>query len=56
MICPKCRAHYAEPIVSWTIYGRKMNLPLLHLWACVNKSCQHQWPRESTSPTIRQVA
>jgi hypothetical protein len=56
MICPKCQTHYAKPIVSWTTYGRKMTLPLLHLWACVNQSCQHQWQRELTSPIIRQVA
>ncbi|HEY6262677.1 MAG TPA: hypothetical protein VIW47_13845 [Nitrospiraceae bacterium] len=51
MTCPKCRSHNAEPIESWTISGRKLTIPLLRLWACVNRECRHQWPRELTSLT-----
>ena len=50
MTCPKCRSHNAQPFESWTISGRKMTIPLLRLWACVNQDCRHQWPRESVSP------
>lgn len=50
MTCPKCRSHNAEPIESWTISGRKLTIPLLRLWACVNRICRHQWPRELSSP------
>jgi len=51
MTCPKCRAHNADPIESWTIVGRKMTIPLLRLWACGNRDCRHHWPREViTSP------
>ena len=46
MTCPKCQSPKAEPILSWTISGRKMTLPRLPLWACPNLECQHQWPRE----------
>jgi hypothetical protein len=46
MTCPKCR-HDAEPIETWTTSGRKMTLPLLRLWACMNGECRYQWPRES---------
>ena len=50
MTCPKCRSHHAQPFESWTIVGRKMTIPLLRLWACVNRECRHQWPRELSSP------
>jgi hypothetical protein len=50
MTCPKCRSHHAQPFESWTIVGRKMTIPLLRLWACVNRDCRHQWPRELNSP------
>jgi hypothetical protein len=50
MTCPKCQRHNVEPIVSWTISGHKMTIPLLRLWACVNRECRHQWPRELSSP------
>ena len=50
MTCPKCRSHNAEPIETWTISGRKLTIPLLRLWACVNRVCRHQWPRELSSP------
>jgi hypothetical protein len=53
MTCPKCLSH-AEPIANWTIAGRKMTIPMLLLWACVNQDCRHEWPREvsgrKTSP------
>jgi len=50
MTCPKCRSHNAEPIERWTIFGRKLTIPLLRLWACVNRECRHHWPRELSSP------
>ena len=50
MICPKCQSQHAEPIVSWTISGRKMTMPQLSMWACLNRECRHHWPREFTSP------
>ena len=46
MTCPKCQNQNAEPIVSWTISGRKMTIPQLPLWACLNPVCLHQWRRE----------
>jgi hypothetical protein len=55
MTCPKCLTDHAEPIESWTLSGRKMTIPLLRLWACVNRDCRHQWPRELISP-IQEVA
>ena len=48
MTCPKCLSHNAQPFESWTIVGRKMTIPLLRLWACVNSTCLHKWPRESS--------
>ena len=51
MTCPKCQSRNAQPIVSWTISGRKMTLPQLRLWACPNLECQHEWPREFASLT-----
>jgi hypothetical protein len=51
MICPKCQSQHAEPIVSWTSSGRKMTVPQLSLWACLNRDCQHHWPREIKSPS-----
>jgi hypothetical protein len=50
MTCPKCRSHHAQPFESWTIVGRKMTIPLLRLWACLNPNCRHQWPRELSNP------
>jgi len=52
MTCPKCQSQNAEPIVSWTISGRKMTLPQVRLWACLNLECRHQWPREITNPIV----
>jgi hypothetical protein len=52
MTCPKCQSQNAEPIVRWTISGRKMTVPQLRLWACVNLECRHQWPREFTSSIV----
>jgi len=55
MTCPKCRSHHAQPFESWTIVGRKMTIPLLRLWGCLNPDCRHQWPREWSSP-VQEVA
>ena len=52
MTCPKCRSHNAQPFETWTSSGRKLTIPLLRLWACVNQDCRHQWPREVTSPMV----
>ncbi len=51
MTCPKCRSHNAQPTMSWTISGRKLTIPSVSLWACVNADCRHQWPRELSSPS-----
>ena len=51
MVCPKCQGQRAEPIVRWTISGRKMTVPQMRWWACLNLECQHQWTREFTNPT-----
>jgi hypothetical protein len=56
MTCPKCQCQNTEPIVSWTVSGRKMTVPQLSLWACLNLDCRHQWPREFTSPMVRSAA
>jgi hypothetical protein len=48
MTCPKCRSH-AEPTASWTISARKMTIPRVDLWACVNQDCRHEWPRDMSS-------
>ena len=50
MTCPKCQSQNAEPIMNWTISGRKMTVPQLRMWACLNQDCRHQWPRESPAP------
>jgi len=55
MTCPKCQSPNAEPILGWTISGRRMTLPQLRLWACTNLECRHQWPREFTSPVLVSV-
>jgi hypothetical protein len=52
MTCPKCQSHDAEPILNWTISGRKMTIPALHLWACLNRECRHEWPREIPTPIV----
>ena len=52
MTCQKCQSQNAEPIVIWTISGRKMTIPQLRLWAWLNLECRHQWPREFTSPIV----
>jgi hypothetical protein len=48
MTCPKCQTGNANPIVSWTITGRKMTMPQLRLWACLNPTCLHKWRREAS--------
>lgn len=47
MSCPKCHGQKATPFMSWTISGRKMTVPQLRMWACLNPACRHQWPSES---------
>jgi hypothetical protein len=37
MTCQKCQSQHAEPIMSWTISGRKMTVPQLSMWACLNR-------------------
>lgn len=44
MICPKCQSQNAEPFMGWTLSGRKMTIPQLRMWACVNPTCLHIWP------------
>ena len=51
MTCPKCQTGNAKPIVSWTITGRKMTMPQLQLWACLNPICLHKWRREASELT-----
>jgi hypothetical protein len=46
MICPKCQSQNAKPFLSWTLSGRKMTVPQLRMWACLNAACLHQWPRK----------
>lgn len=46
MSCPKCQSQNAKPLLSWTLSGRKMTIPQLRLWACLNAVCLHQWPRK----------
>ena len=50
MTCPKCQSQQAEAIVSWTISGRKMTVPQLSMWACLNRECLHEWPINFTGP------
>ena len=50
MTCPQCETHNAEPIERWTISGRKLTVPLVRMWACLNRECRHQWPRDFLSP------
>jgi hypothetical protein len=46
MTCPQCQRQDATPFMSWTLSGRKMTIPQLRMWACLNPTCLHQWPRE----------
>jgi hypothetical protein len=46
MTCPKCQSQNAEPFMSWTLSGRKMTIPQLRMWACLNPTCLYHWPRE----------
>jgi hypothetical protein len=51
MTCPQCETDRVEPIERWTIAGRKMTVPLVRMWTCLNRECRHEWPREViTSP------
>jgi hypothetical protein len=49
MTCPKCQSQNARPFMSWTISGRKMTIPQLRMWACVNPTCLHTWPRDASA-------
>jgi hypothetical protein len=55
MTCPQCQSQNAESIVSWTISGRKMTVPQVSLWACLNPECRHRWPREFTGPITTSI-
>ncbi len=55
MNCPKCATCHAEATMNWTISGRKLTIPSVYLWACVNPDCRYQWSRELSSP-IHDVA
>lgn len=46
MTCPKCQSQNAKPFVNWTLSGRKMTVPQVRMWACLNAACLHQWPRK----------
>jgi hypothetical protein len=46
MACPKCQSQNAKPFMTWTLTGRKMTIPQLRMWACLNPTCLHKWPRE----------
>jgi hypothetical protein len=52
MTCPQCETHRVESIERWTVVGRKMTVPLVRVWACLNRDCRHEWPRESASLTV----
>jgi hypothetical protein len=52
MTCPQCETHRVEPTERWTIAGRKMTVPLVRMWACLNRECQHEWPREFTDLSV----
>ncbi len=44
-------SHHAQPFETWTLVGRKMTIPMVRLWACVNQECRHKWLRELSSPS-----
>ena len=46
MACPQCQSQNAKPFMNWTLSGRKMTIPQLRMWACLNAVCLHQWPRK----------
>jgi hypothetical protein len=47
--CPKCQSE-VKPIESWTISpGYKVNEPPQPMWACLNPTCLHKWPKEATA-------
>jgi hypothetical protein len=64
MTCPKCLSHHIEAIERWTIAGRKMTIPLVRMWNCLDRKCRHEWPREviispialASPDTIQEVA
>jgi hypothetical protein len=46
MACPQCQSQNAKPFMTRTLSGRKMTIPPLRMWACLNPTCLHKWPRE----------
>jgi len=46
MACPQCQSQNGKPFMTRTLSGRKMTIPPLRMWACVNPTCLHKWPRE----------
>ena len=46
MACPQCQSQNAKPFITWTLSARKMTIPPLRMWACLNPTCLHKWPRE----------
>ena len=50
MICPKCLSQHTEPIVSWTISGRKMTMPQLAYGLVRIENVGHEWPRDRRVP------
>lgn len=46
MRCPRCQSQNATSFICWTLSGRKMTLPQVRMWACLDSTCRHQWPRE----------
>ena len=54
--CDLCESMHAEPTVIWTLCGCKMTPPQVHVWACLNLKCGHEWPREITSPVVASLS
>ncbi len=55
MTCPKCQTPNVAPTVSWTLCGRKMTPPQVHVWACLNLKCRYEWLRDISSPLVGSV-
>jgi len=47
--CPKCNTENPKAIHSWRITAaHKIAEPPQPMWACLNPTCLHKWPKEST--------
>jgi hypothetical protein len=46
MSCPRCQSQNATSFTCWTLSGRKMTLPQVRMWACLDLTCRHQWLRK----------